>query len=147
QRYVDLRYAGQEHTVLTPVVDGEALDRLLERFHTLHERAYAFRLPDAVEVVNYHVAAWGAVRKPSLRKAPAAAASLAGAEKGERRVAFEGLGWVTARVFERDRLPIERPIAGPAVVEEPASTTVVLPGQSFRQNRFGHLILEEETTP
>jgi len=147
QRYVDLRYAGQEHTVLTPVVEGEPLDRLLERFHALHERAYAFRLPDAVEIVNYHVAAWGAVRKPSLRELPVAAGSPSTAEKGERRVAFEGLGRVTARVFERDRLPIERRIPGPAVVEEPASTTVVLPGQSFRQNRFGHLILEEETTP
>ncbi|MDD5264127.1 MAG: hydantoinase/oxoprolinase family protein [Candidatus Bipolaricaulis sp.] len=147
QQYVDLRYAGQEHAVLTPILEGDDLDRLLERFHALHERAYAFRLADPVEVVNYHVAAWGTVRKPSLREVDAGSASLSAARKKDRRVQYEGLGWVNARVFERDRIPVDLAIGGPAVIEEPASTTIVLPGQTVRRDRFGNLILVEEDTP
>lgn len=146
QRYVDLRYAGQEHAVATPVHEGDELSALIERFHGLHERAYAFRLDDPVEVVNYHVAAWGTVKKPSLRDADAGAASISAARKKDRRVQFEGLGWTNARVYERDKLPIDRLIEGPAVIEEPASTTIVLPEQTARRDRFGNLILVEEAS-
>lgn len=143
QQFVDLRYAGQEHAVLTPILDGDDLERLLERFHALHERAYAFRLADPVEVVNYHVAAWGTVRKPALREVDVAPTSIGAARKKDRRVEFEGFGWLNAGVFERDRLPVGEKIVGPAVIEEPASTTIVLPDQIARRDPFGNLILQE----
>jgi N-methylhydantoinase A len=143
QQFVDLRYAGQEHAVLTPILDGDDLDRLLERFHALHERAYAFRLADPVEVVNYHVAAWGTVRKPALREVDATSTSIDAARKRDRRVEFEDFGWLDAGVFERDRLPVGEMIVGPAVIEEPASTTIVLPDQTARRDPFGNLILQE----
>ena len=34
-------------------------------------------------------------------------------------------------------------VAGPCVIEEPAATTLVLPGQAARQDDSGNLILEE----
>jgi len=94
-------------------------------------------------VVNYHVAAWGTVRKPALREVDATSTSIDAARKKNRRVEFEGFGWLDAGVFERDRLPVGERIVGPAVIEEPASTTIVLPDQTARRDPFGNLILEE----
>ncbi|UCF10438.1 MAG: hydantoinase/oxoprolinase family protein, partial [Candidatus Bipolaricaulota bacterium] len=67
ERFLDLRYKGQEHTVRTPVPEaalGGALDSVLDAFHKLHERAYAFSQTDPVEIVNFHLVGWGAVDHP-----------------------------------------------------------------------------------
>ena len=67
-RYADMRYLGQEHTVKVPFPAGETemeeLSEAARRFHEAHEREYAFRLDSPVEIVNYHLAAYGAVQKP-----------------------------------------------------------------------------------
>ena len=53
-RSLDMRYNGQEHTVRVrvsePEIDFAALN---DRFHAAHEKAYTFRLPSGVEIVNY----------------------------------------------------------------------------------------------
>jgi N-methylhydantoinase A len=146
ERLLDLRYRGQEHTVRTPVapsgLDG-ALETVLEAFHRLHEQAYAFRQDDPVEIVNFHVVGWGAVDHPSVAAREADGRGLSAAEKGERTVVFEDAGAVPSRVFERDLLPVGEPIAGPAVVEEPACTTIVCPDQRAVVDRFGNLVITE----
>jgi N-methylhydantoinase A len=35
-------------------------------------------------------------------------------------------------------------LAGPCVVEEPAATTLVLPGQAVYRDEMGNLVIEEE---
>jgi len=146
ERLLDLRYRGQEHTVRTPVapsgLDG-ALETVLETFHRLHEQAYAFRQDDPVEIVNFHVVGWGAVDHPSIAAREADGRGLFAAEKGERPVVFEDGGAVPSRVFERDLLPVGEPIVGPAVVEEPACTTIVCPDQRAVVDPFGNLVITE----
>jgi N-methylhydantoinase A len=143
QRSVDLRYAGQEHTVRSPIDCGEPTSALLERFHGLHERAYAFRLDEEVEVVNLHVTVWGEVPKPDVQSRAVGSRSLDEARKGRRGVLFEESGWVETPVFERGLLPVGRTVCGPAIVEEPSSTTVVLAGQSCC-DAFSHLSSSKE---
>ena len=143
QQFVDLRYVGQEHTVRSPVDPCEPVSLLLERFHGLHERAYAFRLDEEAEVVNLHVTVWGEVPKPDAQPKAIGAASLDEARKGCRGVLFEESGWVQTPVFERGRLPVGRRVCGPAILEEPSSTTVVLAGQSAVRDTFGDLIIVE----
>ncbi len=147
ERLLDLRYRGQEHTVRTPVAPSDldgALGTVLETFHRLHEQAYAFRQDDPVEIVNFHVVGWGAVDHPSIAAREAAGCDLTAAEKGERPVVFEDGGAVSSRVFERDLLPVGEPIVGPAVVEEPACTTIVCPDQRVVVDPFGNLVITEE---
>ena len=143
QRSVDLRYEGQEHTVRTSLDPHEPVSSLLERFHGLHERAYAFRLDEEAEVVNLHVTIWGEVPKPDVQPGATGSRSLDEARKGLRNVLFEEGGWAETPVYERGRLPVGREVRGPAVLEEPSSTTVVLAGQSVVRNAFGDLILAE----
>lgn len=146
QRFADMRYKGQEHTVKVPLPDepitAELLPQVNERFHALHEQAYAFRLDAPVELVNYHVTALGSVKKPQFRKIDGADLNLADAKKGERRVDFHELGFHNAAVYERDLLPVGVAVQGPAVIEEPASTTVVFPDQRLTRDEYGLLHIE-----
>ena len=146
QRFADMRYLGQEHTVKVALPPGrdtaESLPEIEARFHARHEQAYAFRLASAVELVNCHTTAWGRAKKPSIRQVDTRELRLESALKGRRRVNFDELGFYEALVYERDLLPVDTALAGPLIVEEPASTTVVFPGQEVRRDRYGFLHIE-----
>jgi N-methylhydantoinase A len=150
ERSLDLRYKGQEHTVHTPVPEGsladdEGFSRLLLRFHELHEQAYSFRQDDPVEIVNFHVVGWGEVDKPSFKPLAPDGRDLKRALKGTRPVTFEEVGAAQSRVYERTELPPGARIDGPAVVEEPACTTIVCPEQRLEVDQFGNLVITEVT--
>jgi N-methylhydantoinase A len=160
QRFADMRYTGQEHTVKVPLpaekITAEVMPQINERFHTLHEQTYTFRLDTPVELVNYHLTALGRVAKPEVKKLADRSPSGNGGEdsledaptgrspagKGTRRVNFDELGFHEAAIYERDRLPIGVTVKGPAVVEEPASTTVVFPDQELSKDQYGFLYIE-----
>jgi N-methylhydantoinase A len=143
QRFSDMRYLGQEHTVKVPVPGGEItaeqMPEICERFHQLHEHAYTFRLDTPIEFVNYHVTGFGVVDKPQLRKLDGATGTLDTARKGTRRVNFDELGYHDSPIYERVRLPVGVSIEGPLVIEEPAATTVVFPDQKVRRDKYGFL--------
>jgi N-methylhydantoinase A len=149
QRFADMRYFGQEHTVKVPlpagVINAGRIPEIVERFHQLHQHAYTFRLVSPVEVVNYHLTALGRVSKPRLAPVQAKSESLDGAHKGSRRVDFDEFGFCEAEIYERDLLPVGSVLKGPLVIEEPASTTVVFPGQTIRRDEFDFLHIEAAT--
>ena len=122
-RQIDLRYVGQSYELTIP-----AGDDLLERFHAEHDRTYGFAAPDGA----------GRAREPAAgerradREAAAAARSTPGEtpEPKERRQVYfaEADGYVDCPIYDRYALPAGARLAGPAVVEEFDSTTVVHPG-------------------
>jgi N-methylhydantoinase A len=149
-RYADMRYVGQEHSVKAefpggPVAD-DAIARAAEAFHAAHEREYGFRLDSPVELVNFHVAGLLPVAKPALPRVGEAGADGARALRGHRRVDFAERGVHEAPVYLRERLPAEIRLAGPAIVEEPATTIVVPPGDVARVDEYGniHITIEQE---
>jgi N-methylhydantoinase A len=150
QRFADMRYMGQEHTVKVPIPGGDLTEKDLqeinERFHQLHEHAYTFRLESPVELVNFHLTALGQVEKPRFtRKVSVQASKRPSVEayKGERQVIFDS-GFVKTPTYERDLLPVGATLSGPLIVEEPAATTVVFPGQRLGVDEYGFLHIEEE---
>ncbi|MFC2079438.1 hydantoinase/oxoprolinase family protein [Candidatus Bipolaricaulota bacterium] len=147
ERFLDLRYRGQEHTVRTPLradeLEGGRLEPVVARFHDLHEQAFSFRQDDPVEIVNFHVVGWGRVDKPDFVPRVIAGADRDAADKGTRPVVFEGEGTLESRVFERGLLPTGETIEGPAVIEEPACTTIVCPLQRVTVDEFGNLVITE----
>lgn len=146
QRFADMRYLGQEHTVKVPLPGGtiteESMPEINERFHQLHEHTYTFRLESPVELVNYHLTALGRVKKPALKPLDSQGNSVEAARKGERRVNFDELGFHQAAIYERDLLPVGVTLPGPLVIEEPASTTVVFPDQQVTKDIYGFLHIE-----
>lgn len=143
--FVDARYRGQEHTVKVPVAAGELNARgmkpLTLRFDERHHAAYEFRLSDPLEIVNCHLVARSALPKPPLERLAKPRSGKRPEPKGKRGVFFNGRR-SSASVFERAALARGARIAGPAIVEEPTSTTVVNPGDRLSVDEFGNLLVE-----
>jgi len=145
QRYADMRYAGQEHTVKVPFSGGEltseAIKEVEERFHALHEQYYTFRLPSPIEFVNLHLTVFGTVEKPQIPKLNNKG-DLQQALKGYRRVQLDSEARQEVPIYERAKLGTGTVLQGPAIVEEPDSTTVVFPNQELTVDEYGNLIIE-----
>jgi N-methylhydantoinase A len=139
---VEMRYAGQEHTVSTRIDPAAGLSAALAAFHAAHERAYTFRLDDtAVEQVTFHLSA--EIDAPSIGMSEiSSAGSLEDAVIARRELHAGEHEAVVATVYDRDRLP-RASFVGPALIEEATATTAVLPGQRVRVDRFGLLLIEE----
>jgi N-methylhydantoinase A len=152
-RYADMRYAGQEHSVKIEFPGGdvtaETVARAAEGFHAAHEREYGFRLDAPVELVNFHAAGLLAVARPALPALAEAGGDPARALRGHRPVDFAERGVHDTPVYLREKLPADAPLAGPAIIEEPATTIVVPPGDAARVDRYGniHIAIEQERVP
>ncbi|HLR11641.1 MAG TPA: hydantoinase/oxoprolinase family protein [Sporosarcina sp.] len=147
-RFADMRYLGQEHTVKVPVPNGDWTEAdkkvIIEAFHKLHEKNYTFKLEDAqTEIVNLHVTAFGKVPKPTIGKLTRNT-SLTEAKIEDRNVYYEEKGWVMTPVFNREKLPVNEIVSGPAIVEEKAAVTVIYENQQLHLDEYGNIIIEME---
>ncbi|MDE0045926.1 MAG: hydantoinase/oxoprolinase family protein [bacterium] len=135
-RYLaDMRCTGQFHELLVPLPQpGDAgwwkPDEVAAAFHEVHERAYGHTDPDVpVEFVNLRVEAFGRTPKAAMPPAPERA-TQAPEPAGHRQVCLDvTAGFVKTPVFRRDGLRPGHDIAGPAIITQRDTTTVVLPGQ------------------
>jgi N-methylhydantoinase A len=134
----DMRYVGQEHAI-SVVVDQTA--DLGDAFHATYERHFGHAMPDApVEFVNARLSAVGAIGA-TLHEQPTS--PPVENPEGTRRVRIDGQDW-QARVVHRDTLVSSAAVAGPMVVQEDGSTTLVPAGWAVRRGPFGALILTRE---
>jgi N-methylhydantoinase A len=137
-RQLDLRYVGQSYELTIPAGDG-----LLERFHAEHDRTYGFAAPaEPVELVSVRLSSVGRIAKPPIRRLEPGPTPD---PKERRQVYFaETNGYVDCPIYDRYGLPAGARLAGPAVVEEFDSTTVVHPGFTVSVDETGNLIIEKE---
>ncbi len=146
-RQVEMRYVGQGYELavpLPPTLLGPAeIESVLEQFHRAHDRAYGYSAPsEPAELVNLRLTAIGRIAKPALRRLKAEQRDVSVARKGSRPVYFaEAHGFVDCPIYDRYRLPPGGVVAGPAVVEEFDSTTVIHPGYHAQVDDFGNLLL------
>jgi N-methylhydantoinase A len=148
-RSIDMRYVGQEHPVtvdISPEVfrrrDRAAIKAL---FDAVHERRYGTCAPgEQAEVVSLRATVTGVMAEPPLSPIErGGAVPLRSARRGERTCWFGELGKAVATpVYDRTLLRAGNRIAGPALVEEHASTTVLLPGDRLRVDAWGNLDIE-----
>ena len=128
----DMRYHRQGYEIPVAIdpeeVRAAGLADLEERFNGLHEQLYGFRMPGtASEIVNLRAVGFGAVPLPELRSGTASGPDASGAVVDEHDVVFDGES-VRTKIYDRAKLEPGATIAGPAIVTEFDSTTVVLPG-------------------
>ncbi len=142
-RTVSMRYAGQNHEREVPLAPGRLgeaeLAAAITAFHTLHHEIYGYSFPgEAVELIHANLSASG----PGARPAPFALGEGAiPAPRQLREVRFPGLGARITPAYRREQLPAGVELEGPAVIEEPDSTTLLLPGQRLLVRADGILLL------
>jgi N-methylhydantoinase A len=146
KRSADMRYVGQEHavTVDLPIAVFEQGDRaaIKRHFDDMHAQRYGTSAPtESAEIVSLRATVTGVMRKPPHETiAAGGAAPPAAAHTGKRRVYF-GTDFIDTPTFARSHLLAGNRIAGPALIEEHASTTVVLPGAVVEVDTFGNLVI------
>jgi len=147
-RGADMRYVGQEHavTVELPIELFAAHDRdgIKRRLDAVHETRYGYASPgEAAEIVSLRCAVIGVMRKPPQEAMSAGTADPPPqAFAGNRPVYFAESGYVDTPTYDRAHLAARNCIAGPALIEEYASTTVLHPGDALEVDGFGNLIIE-----
>lgn len=148
-RSADMRYVGQEHAVTIEL--PEALFKKQDRagikkaFDAEHQLRYGTCAPsEPAEIVSLRATVTGVMKKPPLEriakgtKSPPKQASL-----GMRNVSFDNRKSAQKTpIFLREELKAGNRIAGPALIEEHASTTVLFPGDVMNVDAFGNLVIE-----
>ena len=120
---------------------------MTEAFHRRHKDFYGYDLRDQpVEIVNVRLAVTGERRSLPQDKPKRVRGDLKQAVVEKRRVWFPGDGYVATLVYDRDRLPADARITGPAIVEQMDTTTVVPPRANVRVDRAGYLHVSLEST-
>jgi N-methylhydantoinase A len=138
-RRAGMRYRGQSYEVSVPVTKlGNAGDvaALTRRFHEAHRRRYGHMAQnEAIEIVNFQVAAVGTMQKPKLKKFKLTTGRKPPAH--EVRPVYFGSGRpLQTPVFRRSALVAGLRIKGPAVIEEKTSTIVVYPKQTAQVDAY-----------
>jgi N-methylhydantoinase A/oxoprolinase/acetone carboxylase beta subunit len=142
ERSADLRYRGQSYEI--NITCPRALADCTPRFHREHARLYGYANPQGeIEVVTLRVRARTVLSKPRLRSVHTATRPQRPSVKS-RRVFVDG-GWHNLQVWQREQLGSKSrpgPAAGPALVLDYGSTTLIPPGWTYRLDRRGNLLVQ-----
>ena len=142
---VDMQFVGQTHLLR---VDLEHPDVTIEELGALFEAAYFKRFKVQLSeiranLVNVNTSLIGA-RPPldltTLIDPAGRRASTQEARTGTRQVRFDGIALETP-VYWRDHLPLEAALAGPAVIEQMDTTTIIGPGDTARGDMQGNIVI------
>ena len=147
----DVRYFRQGYEFSLDVnpdaLGNGGLADLQDRFGAAHERLDGFRRDQPVEMVNLRAVGTGRVRKIEFPDQAAAGADASEAMVEQHRVYFDG-GFTAASIYDRAKLRPGNRIAGPAVVLQKDSTTVIHPGHVGEVDaRLNILIYPEGARP
>jgi N-methylhydantoinase A len=137
----DMRYVGQAYELEVPLRAPLAPDHVLAAqadFHAAHERVYGYaRGGQPVEFVNFRATHTYSLPRPRVR--PPDGTRRAKPQVGERRAYFAPAGFIPTPIFDRSGLAPDTRLGGPAIVEQPDTTTVIPPGYVAVVERSGNL--------
>lgn len=137
---VDLRYAGQGYELNVPWTVTNP-DGSRAAFHELHRQRYGFSDEGrAVQIVNLRVRLTAAAEPYAPRRQDVRPGDGSAACYGEREIWFGG-GFVRSRIYRREGLAAGDAMAGPAMITEYTSATLVPPGATAAVDAFGNLVI------
>ncbi|MEU6137397.1 hydantoinase/oxoprolinase family protein [Nocardioides sp. NPDC047086] len=155
ERSVDCRYLGQGYELRVPAPDGdidaEWVKQTAEAFHEIHGRTYSQRFDDKpVQLINIRVTGVGAMSHVRIREIEKGGADASHAIKTTTKALFWEPGstepaWHDTPVYRREELLAGNTFAGPAIVEQFDSTTIVGVGQRATVDPVGHIIIDRLT--
>ncbi|RZI30922.1 hydantoinase/oxoprolinase family protein [Pseudomonas orientalis] len=143
QVHCKLRYQNQEHSVEVPLGLDERLDsdwkHIAQRFHTLYEQHYTYRLEAPLEIVGFHLVAVAQIDKLIPQALPVTGRTIDAARKGQRHVDYATDGIHEAAIYDYSLLEPYMCFDGPAVIEDAGTTVVVHPHNHVLVDRLGNL--------
>ena len=140
ERTALVRYVGQSYAVEVPFADPLDLQVLGHDFRERHREIYGYATDEHWEMQSLRVRA-RVPRQTALGPMTALPGLLEPTVVSD--CWFEPAAPHRTPRFDRDRLPCDARIAGPAVVEDAWSTIIVPPGYVVSSDAMGHLRIRE----
>lgn len=142
-RSLEMRYLGQNHELEVPIgfeeFDDDTIGAIWDQFHAAHKARFNFDIPgETIELISIKLTAVSIGEKPELPVLKAAAGKAQ--PSGTRSVIFDD-GAHETPIYDRGALCAGHTFTGPAVIEEPASVTVVRPGHPVRIDQYGNILI------
>lgn len=144
-RSADICYTGQGHYVEVPFPNKGLKEKpkkeIMDLFHHLHEIKYGHRLETPLRVTNVRLKAVGKLKEIPINEIRHGNQIPEKAMKKGRKVFMDG-SFVECPIYERGELLCGNTINGPAIIEEPQHTTIVMQGQILNVDKWGNLIID-----
>jgi len=126
--FADVCYVGQAYHLEIPLRPEAAdpVETLYRDFLAAHDRVYGHSTEGPARIVNLR-----SIHRSTVDRPPATAAGSAGdnTPKGTRDILTADSGrFIPARVYDRATLAAGFEVRGPAIVEQPDTTTLIEPG-------------------
>ncbi len=142
----DMQFVGQTHLLRVPLPGPTpSRDDLQAGFEALYLARFRVELPEIrAHLANLNCSVTGhrpPIDLARLLDATTRRASLVDARATTRPVWFSGT-WRDTPVYRRDHLPLAATLAGPAILEQMDTTTVIPPGARLAQDADGNLLIE-----
>jgi N-methylhydantoinase A len=136
-RSVDMRYHGQGYELNVPFGS-----EMTSQFHELHQRRYGFaNEARTLEVVNVRLRMVSAAEPFEAKMQTLHEGDGSHAVIGKRPVYFDD-SFHETRIYDRDLLRPGDTFAGPAIVSEYSSATILPPGDILRVDGLSNLVIE-----
>ncbi len=140
----DMRYfrQGYELPIATTLSDlqSQGTTVLANKFHTLHDQLYRFRLDAECEIVNLRAVALGKGATLKLAEADIESPAAKHAQIDEHQVYFDGK-FLATPIYDRAKLRPGNQMKGPVIITEMDSTTVVLPNFTSEVDRYFNVLI------
>ncbi|MFP6749786.1 MAG: hydantoinase/oxoprolinase family protein [Alphaproteobacteria bacterium] len=149
QRGGDLRYVGQGYELRVPVADGPvdaaSLQDIFKAFEAIHATEYGHVFEDSpIEIVNIRVTGIGQMPKIELPMR-SQGGNLKDAMLDTVQCYFRRGGELevlATPLYQRDKLPIDQVVEGPAIILQKDTTTIIPPGARATAQAGGNLLIE-----
>jgi N-methylhydantoinase A len=144
EREAEIRYKGQQHSLKIALPAGGDAAALRDRFDREYERRYGHANPAAeAQLVVLHSLATLHMARPELERLADRDRHATTASPRRRPIFFlEEDRFLDAAIFDRYALPIGFSGAGPALIEEYGSSTLIGPRDSFTVGKLKEIDID-----
>lgn len=138
-----IRYQNQEHSVEVEVparpLGQHQLQELEKVFHEVYKREYTYSLDSPIEIVGIHTVVTADIGKFHIGEVEKTGVTVDAAKKGTRKVDFAQEGIHDSAIYDGALIEPGMEFAGPAIIEDSGSTTVVHPGNNVHVDSYGNV--------
>ena len=148
-RIAECRYQGQGYELRVEApsgsIDQRFIEQLAQAFQEVHVREFGRHFDDKdVELVNIRVVGVGKTPELGAPEIAKARNGVDAALMAQRDVVFDEAGKprkLSTPIYDRQRLLAGNVIRGPAIIEQPDTTTLVLPDLRVEVDTAGNLLI------
>jgi len=140
-RFLEIRYRGQKHTVKIPYTFNSKIKDVNSNFENVYKSRYGHANKDnPIEILGIRLVAGAEIPKPDLSDLFNINSNENVPKCSYRSIYFpKPFGRIKTPVWQREDLPVNFEITGPALIEEYSSTTVLNPGDKALIGHLGEI--------